>query len=285
MLTRIKRAWSVLTEPKVKYPVEVVTQPMGLPLETAAARQPLEAERNNIAGAILESLKAQGIIPPQASLRVTQIDTKTGKVVDVSESATAASAPRPIGPHSTPEEIEAERKRREGSWKFWQDMMKGELAAAPPDWAMCRIGNRHQFSQDDMGWVYGIAKGPFGLWATIYHVCDADEDTSDGKLLWAVTNIPTGLGFGLFADLATAIEACNTLMPIVDWRAQPAADFTMASQKVWHDLVTRSHTHWEFVGIERSRAMHCHIEHEIHPIWVKPEPQPGETLPRKDLNS
>lgn len=245
MFERIKKAWDALTA-------------RGGPMEAPAVPAPAPAPaKPDIGQIILEQLKERGIIPADASVRVTKVDTRDG-TTEVMGSA---------GPKFDSED--AERRRREGSWEFWSKMMVGELAEIPAGWALCRIGSRNYFGQDAMSWVYGAAKGAFGLWATVYQVCDDDEGISEYRPLWALTNLRNGLGMGLFADIATAVEAADHINNIMDWRAMPDASYEPESQRVWRDAITRVHTHWTFVGIDHSKVIHCHIGPERHGVWVK----------------
>jgi hypothetical protein len=148
------------------------------------------------------------------------------------------------------------------TWDTWRACMT-EMGHIP-GWAPARFCNRLGADQRT-GWVFGHAKGNFGVWTQLYPVCrhpmtegaDTDEDDDDA-ILAAVTHLPTGMGIGVFHDRQTACAACDILEPLVDWHLAPEVDGTEENRLRWRELMCRSTQALEFNGITWSMNWHAH---------------------------
>lgn len=210
---------------------------------TKPKEAPAEPNHEEIGRAILESLKARGMVPAG-----TKVEVRRG--VAPPEDFTPAS----IDPQT--------------SWTAWTSIIADmpRLGMDAPGWAKCRFGNRKGRQGDDMDWVYGIARGEFGIWMAHYGVCYHPED-EDGFSpansppiipLASMTHLRTGLGIGLFESAATAIEACSIVETMIDWQNAPVADISPDDARYWSDALNRVHRAWEFSGIDYSPNYHAH---------------------------
>jgi hypothetical protein len=101
------------------------------------------------------------------------------------------------------------------SWLEW-DGLQRELAF--PGWSPCRFPHRTGVAgKPEMArFVFGIARGPFGIWAQDYDVCSFAEDGTRQEhvptKLYTLTQLSTGWGFALFADRSHAALAADTMM-------------------------------------------------------------------------
>lgn len=158
-------------------------------------------------------------------------------------------------------------------WSAWQAMMAdmANYGLEVEGWVKCRIGNRDGRGGEKVNWVFGIAKGDFGIWLNSYPVCDHVKGETTTMVLAAMTCVRTGLGMGLFADATTAIEAADLIQGNIDWRASPLTDTTAQDANYWALTLTKVHRSWEFAGIDHSVELHAHAfpGGPQHGVWVK----------------
>jgi hypothetical protein len=176
-------------------------------------------------------------------------------------------------------------------WAGWARMMAVDMPNFDmdvPGWAKCRIGNRDGRNADTVNWVFGIAKGEFGIWMAGYPICYHPqggfefEDTPPMRGLAALTLIRSGLGMGLFSGADVAVEAADMVAGLIDWSACPTTDVTEQDMTQWAATLTKVHTSWRFAGIDHHPHCHCHAFQggPEHGIWDK-RPNPHEDRPEK----
>lgn len=165
-------------------------------------------------------------------------------------------------------------------WAAWAAMMT-DMTGCEMDvegWAKCRIGNRDGRNGEVVNWVFGIAKGDFGIWLggrpISYHPV-GDYQFVDGtpptRPLAALTHIRSGLGMGLFWDVPCAVEAVGIIQPLIDWKAAPLTDATAQDANYWAMTLTKVHRSWEFCGIDHHPHLHAHAfpGGPPHGVWAK----------------
>lgn len=177
------------------------------------------------------------------------------------------------------------------TWAGWAQMMAGmpRLGMDAPGWAKCRIGNRDGREGEKVNWVFGIAKGDFGIWVAEYPICYHPQgdfeftETPPTRALAAMTHIGTGLGLGLFNEVTLAIEAADIIQSAIDWRAAPTTDESAANANYWALTLTKVHRSWEFCGIDHHPHMHCHAYPggPEHGIWAKWEGGHNQPKPER----
>lgn len=166
-------------------------------------------------------------------------------------------------------------------WAAWAQLMGADMPKLEMDvdgWAKCRIGNRDGRNGELVNWVFGIAKGDFGIWISgypiTYHPIGGYE-FADGmppiRPLAALTHIRTGLGMGLFFDVPWAIEAANIIQSAIDWRATPLTDNTAQDASYWATTLNKVHRSWEFRGLDHHPHLHAHAfpGGPPHGVWSK----------------
>jgi hypothetical protein len=159
------------------------------------------------------------------------------------------------------ERTDSEDRARITSWKSWKFTM-GELKPRE-GWAACRFANRLG-PTDKIGWVYGVARGAFGVWCQPFPCCietPGEDPHHDTLILAAITHIPTGMGLGLFRDADTACCAAIIIEGLEEWRNAPpldADDETNRSRQIWNDMMTKAVATWKFNGIGQAMALHAH---------------------------
>lgn len=175
---------------------------------------------NAIADAILAQLRAQGLVPPDAQVVVREVGT----------------AP-PADPPTD-------------GWT-WAKWSHEQQAAARPGWTFCRFANRT--GRDSVAFVFGVARGQFGVWCQPFDVCRGDDGPSQ-HLLACLTHLPSGLGLGIFEHRDLAVEAAALVERVCDgWEA-----CTEGNHPRWDENFARARTAWKGIGITYSADTHCH---------------------------
>jgi hypothetical protein len=134
------------------------------------------------------------------------------------------------------------------TWAAW----KRELdAGALPGWAVCRFANRT--GPDNAAFVFGVARGSFGIWRQPFNVCAPGAPTTE-VILTCVTHLRSGLGIGIFTDREVAAAAAE----IAD-RVCPAWETLDPDDRVkWHEVHSRTNAAWHGIGVRHSEDSHCH---------------------------
>lgn len=170
--------------------------------------------------------------------------------------------------------VEAMRKEREGikpptdtaadgwTWAAWSKEM---AALAFPGWAPCRFATRTteaMWEPEKAVFVFGITRGPFGIWEKSFDVCRFDDEGAHTKVsenLFTLTHLPTGHGVGVFAFKDAAALAADTAV-----RACPQWD----EELIAPELMDRTLDCWRMVGITRSATEHAHMNGEPRPLSI-----------------
>ena len=205
----------------------VVTPPQTLAERLAERRQATNPEQ-----AIIEALRAAGMIP-------------------------AGSEPHVIVRQESPPGIEPPSPDAH-PWENWQGFMAG---THQPGWSPCMFGTRvwSPGSAERVSFMFGIAKGCFGVYTRPHQVCYEDEDRHDQSssetILATVTHLYSGVGLGLFADREAACAAADALLSIgIAWSnlTQPASD------TIWLGVQERADAAWTFNGFTVDENRHAH---------------------------
>jgi hypothetical protein len=143
-------------------------------------------------------------------------------------------------------------------WAKWLD---GMAELSPPDgWAACQFATRIWIKgeEDRASFLFGVARGPFGVYTRHYPVCWHDDETEPAIVVLAtLTHLPTGTSLGIFCDRGTACAAADTLLPSkveVPWEKL----HNPTDQSVWNVVTERTKTVWEFNGFAMEEGRHCH---------------------------
>lgn len=175
-------------------------------------------------------------------------------------------------------------------WAQWRHEMECMTADALEGWAPCRFVNRLGV-HDNIAWVFGVAKGHFGIFTQPYPVCHHPHDMESeatatfepSAILAAVTHLPTGFGMGIFHDRATACHACDLIAGMPEWRQMPQTEDNDVARGRWREVMGRVNQTWEFNGINWSMDWHAHNGPgggELG-IWTKSEAHLNEGKPEK----
>lgn len=143
------------------------------------------------------------------------------------------------------------------TWDAWSKEM-GHMAF--PGWSPCRFAHRTSFaSAENARFVFGLTRGPFGLWQNNFDVCGRDDDgdfRQERAILTCLTHLPTGMGMGIFKtrDVAavaadTAIRACPQLVD---------TEYSEASNGPWSLAMARTADAWRSLGIVPADNAHAH---------------------------
>ena len=139
------------------------------------------------------------------------------------------------------------------TWQKWDAEVRA--AGTAPGWAFCRFANR--LGDEDVGFVFGFARGSFGIWQKPFGVCSVDGDGNHARsdeILTCITHLRTGMGIGIFVEREvafTAAELADRVCPA--WASDRPADLT-----VWREAALRTHEAWGGVGICVSNNSHAH---------------------------
>jgi hypothetical protein len=146
-------------------------------------------------------------------------------------------------------------------WGKWRECMQ-HYFEAHDGWSPCRFANRLGAGLQ-IGWVFGITKGAFGVWTKPYLVCHHYEETADSAILAAITHLPSGMGIGIFNDRQTACLAVDLVLSMEDWKCTPEIDGSKESKARWDSLMAKARHTWEFNGIDWSTDRHAHMSDNL----------------------
>lgn len=144
------------------------------------------------------------------------------------------------------------------SWAAWSMEMQ---SLAFPGWSPCRFAHRTTPSDgpDQARFVFGLTRGPFGLWEQPFIVCGQDDDgdlAQERTTLTCLTHLPTGMGLGIFNGKDSAALAADTAMRACpNW---PTVDFATEPGSPWVVTVDRIRHAWTSLGIIASENAHAH---------------------------
>lgn len=189
-----------------------------------------ESAMDAVGDAILKQLRAAGMIPADAEVRVHH------------GALPGTPGPRPgIRPPPDP--------AAEGwTWAAW----KRELdAGAMPGWAVCRFANR--IGADQAAFVFGVVRGSFGIWRQPFNVCAAGADPTE-HILTCLTHLPSGLGVGIFSTREIAAEAAELAERVCPGWATIDPD----DRASWNEVHTRTGAAWSGIGVRYADDAHCH---------------------------
>lgn len=170
------------------------------------------------------------------------------------------------------------------TWASWAGAMAGELAQ--PGWSPCRFGARAWFTdqEDKVNFMFGVARGPFGVYMRPHPVCDHDdpEEEQVELQLASLSHLPSGIGLGVFCDRPTACAAADALLASnidVPWERLTDA----ASDSVWREVHAKTLTAWQFngFGVEPHRHAHAHPGGPMMVIWSRGEAALVDGKPEK----
>jgi hypothetical protein len=161
------------------------------------------------------------------------------------------------------------------SWAEWSEKM-GHLAL--PGWSTCRFACMGTPSEGEPQavFVYGVARGPFGLWAQHYDVCARDSEgvmQQANTPLFNLTHIPSGKCVGLFMEREHAAFAAETaIRACPGWDAPVVEDATRA----------RTMACWGMMGLATSKTAHAHdLAVDIGPLGIVALIPPEADRPEK----
>lgn len=193
------------------------------------------------------------------------------KMAEISEYLNAHGLVTPPAP--TPEPP-AERKAP--SWAQWAAEMAHD--GQHPGWAYCKFGNRGVGENDGPErtvFVHGYIRSAFGVWEREFDVCsvsnpiggeleDEHYNTAPRKLA-TITHLLSGIGLGVFASLALAMEAAELAEAIhPPWFTEPDAT---------NEGYRRTGQAWAGASIVPAWDSHAHIpgstEPNILPIYSR----------------
>lgn len=158
------------------------------------------------------------------------------------------------------------------TWAMWQRCM-AEIAL--DGWAPCRLGNR--MGIEAMGFVFGVARGEYGIWRQPFPVCDdVAEMEMEPMILASLTFIPHGLGVGVFESAQCAAKAAELAGPIL--HGLPPDD-----EHAWSTLKDLLYETWRFHGIREDEHRHAHTAGYALslPIWSETPANMLEGRPEK----
>lgn len=212
------------------------------------------SDKDAIGSLILKQLQDRGLIPPGAEVKVSHQPFFLSGDRDFTSWTPDPStgSMRLDGTIKPPSDSATEG----WSWDAWS---KEISSMAFPGWSPCRFAHRStRHGQDTARFVFGITRGPFGLWQNNFDVCsyDGEDWTRGAEILTCLTHLPTGMGLGIFdskdsAALAadTAIRACPQLADI---------EYSEAVNGPWSVTMTRAASAWQSLGIIPSTNAHAH---------------------------
>jgi len=155
-------------------------------------------------------------------------------------------------------------------WSIW-DKERKVLVADLPGWSPCRF--YHRVGINEACGIFGAVKGDFGIWRMPFNICDYDADETDEprKVLPSLTHLPTGLDFGLFADVMAAREASEAAL-MLDWSSMPPASPDEAARHAWATRLMQLRQTWGFNGLHMEERRHAHDPNgdgDTIPIFAK----------------
>lgn len=141
-------------------------------------------------------------------------------------------------------------------WTWSQWSKESSAGGVIPGWAFCRFANR--LGEESVGFVFGHVRGGFGVWCQPFDVCINDDEGVEQKpeILTCLTHLRTGMGIGIFADRAAAIQAAE-----IAESACPTWQKETDLGIVWRTSLARSRTAWHGMGIRESTNAHAHDQH------------------------
>lgn len=232
--------------------------PLSFPNHAAGPVEP--AVFDDIGATILDQLKARGLIPPGMTPRVTVMQVDNGHDADLAEKIMQRESVRPgIKPPAD----------GEMTWEFWQDFSRRERIEG---WSPCRYANRGPGGT--ASFVFGVTRGHFGLYQSPYICCSHDDDAhgQHERILTALSHLPTGYGFGVFATQADAAHAAESIRNLrIDW-----TDIDIDHPHRPNGFITTMRTiqtAWGYAGMAPAN-FHAHVgDDDGQPlvVWTKDE--------------
>lgn len=144
------------------------------------------------------------------------------------------------------------------TWVEWAETMK-QLMLTPGanGWSPCRFGVRLWLhgEPDRAEFVYGLTKGPLGVFTREHVICMHDHDEQGADLLHGVTFLPTGMGLGVFATREAACKGAASLLE--SKAAVPWVKIDDHLDEVQAHIVRT----WEFNGLAPEDHRHAHSGH------------------------
>lgn len=145
------------------------------------------------------------------------------------------------------------------TWEAWARESK---AMGFPGWSPCRFAHRIALpDQPDMArFVFGITRGPFGIWKKDFDVCGQDDDgdwAQERTTLSCLTHLPTGMGMGLFKSTDYAALAADTALR-ANQQAFNEVEYTAGPGTPWDALMKRTGEAWYSLGIIPASNAHAH---------------------------
>lgn len=199
---------------------------------------PSKPDLDAIGESILAQLRSNGMIPADAQVRVRRLPFPTVDPEPASSWLQAGIKP--------PDDAEAEG----WTWERWSGEMRS--AGGVPGWSFCRFANR--LGDDEVAFVFGFARGSFGIWQQPYTICRDFASVQESTLLTSITHLPSGMGMGIFAEREVAASACELAERASEWSSifahGPAMDIA----------IERTRAAWEGVGIVPCTNAHAHAE-------------------------
>lgn len=223
IIDHIKSLLHAATEPKVA--------PHDHPVPLAKVVEP---DTDAMGDLILQQLRAAGMIAEGTQVKVKHIK---------------------VGPGLKPP---ADAAADGWTWEHWAKEMR---VMGFPGWSPCRFAHRVTPHGQPEGarFVFGITRGPFGLWQQNFDVCAHDDDNGweqASDTLTCLTHLPSGMGLGIFATKDAAALAADTAIrtcpgwPDVEWSSVPGSP--------WSDLINRTVKSWGMIGLGAADNAHAH---------------------------
>ena len=220
-------------------------KPVSVPIVT-------EDRRKEISEMIRKQIIASGMIPPGAEVNVIQWSARNDYTSWTPDQTVGSM---PISAIKPPEDAGADG----WTWEAWSAEMN---SMAFPGWSPCRFAHRTspRGQPDAARFVFGITRGPFGLWQQNFDVCGYDTEAEawnqETGILTCLTHLPTGMGLGLFNGKDAAALAADTAMrtcpnwPETEWSTTPGSP--------WMVIIDRTVSAWAMLGISSAENAHAH---------------------------
>ena len=144
------------------------------------------------------------------------------------------------------------------TWANWQAAME-EFAI--PGWSPCQFGTRvwHHDSEDRVVFLFGIARGDFGIYTRMHPICwHDDDDHAPTDILATLSHLRSGVALGAFRDRATAGAGADALLSSrvdIPWGALSGG----SADPIWRDVQTKADAAWAFNGFCVEDGRHAHV--------------------------
>lgn len=156
---------------------------------------------------------------------------------------------------------------------LWDDWANEMRYLALPGWSTCRFAVRRG---DRAAFMFGITRGPFGIWGQQFEVCSADADLEVTNhvptWLYTLVHLPSGAELALFYGQGEAALAADTAL---------RACFEWTHEDVPQPVRDRTSSVWVAMGIVDKDLAHAHDRAGRGPFYIKTLVPPEANRPEK----